>query len=253
MATRTVSYGKCFLCGETFAKNAINRHLQKCVPAHETGRGEPVRLFRLQVEGYYSPQYWMHLEIPATATLADLDDFLRDVWLECCGHLSAFTIGNTRYKLDAEMVDAMWGELFPSRYTTRDMDVSLEEALSVGQTFTYEYDFGTTTTLRLKVVGEREGPWPKGGVLVLARNYAPVFTCTECGEPARWVYTWSGEYETYCDKHAREHEDWENGFLPIVNSPRVGECAYTGPTRRSLKFEETMPEKAGESAGSSGA
>src|SRR5260370_19281758 len=39
----------------------------------------------------------MHLELPANATLADLDDFLRDTWLECCGHLSEFTIKDVSY------------------------------------------------------------------------------------------------------------------------------------------------------------
>lgn len=243
MAKRFVSYGKCFLCGETFAKNAIGRHLQKCIPAQEAAKGKPVRLFHLQVEGYYSPQYWMYLEIPATATLADLDDFLRAIWLECCGHLSAFTIGNARYELDTGMVDAMWKDIFGPSAPARTMNVRLENALSVGQTFIHEYDFGTPTTLKLKVVGEREGPRPRGGVRVLARNYAPVFACVECGQPARWVDVFSGEYETYCDEHAQEHEDWEDGFLPLVNSPRAGVCGYTGPEDESLMFEETMPEK----------
>ena len=35
--------------------------------------------------------------MPADATLADLDRFLRDIWLECCGHMSQFTIGKARY------------------------------------------------------------------------------------------------------------------------------------------------------------
>jgi len=28
-----------------------------------------------------------------SATLTKLDDYLRAIWLECCGHLSKFTIG----------------------------------------------------------------------------------------------------------------------------------------------------------------
>jgi hypothetical protein len=30
--------------------------------------------------------YWMHLEVAAGTTLTILDRFLRDTWLECCGH-----------------------------------------------------------------------------------------------------------------------------------------------------------------------
>ncbi len=29
--------------------------------------------------------------------------------------------------------------------------------------------------------------------------------------------------------------------MPIVNSPRTGECGYTGPYDESLEFEETLP------------
>ncbi|KIX84813.1 IS1096 element passenger TnpR family protein [Thermus filiformis] len=241
--SRVPSYGKCFLCGGTFAKNVIGRHLKKCAPAHDPGKGKPVRLFHLAVEGRHAPDYWMHLEMPASATLAHLDDFLRAVWLECCGHLSVFIIGGVAYELDTGMVDAMWKHIFGSPYSTRSMDIKLQQVLSVGETFTYEYDFGTTTELKLKVAGERQGARPAKGVRVLARNYAPVIPCVRCGRPAHWVHVW-GDYETYCGAHAQEEEDWEEGFLPLVNSPRVGMCAYTGPDAEELRFEETAPEKA---------
>ncbi|MCX7681984.1 MAG: hypothetical protein N2508_08505 [Anaerolineae bacterium] len=200
-----------------------------------------MRLLHLRVEGHYSPEYWLHLEMPAAAVLADLDDFLRAVWLECCGHLSAFTIGKVRYELDTGMVDGMWVDFFGSPYPTRTMDAQLQEVLSVGQTFVHEYDFGTTTVLKLKVVGEREGAPPPGGVRLLARNYAPALSCVQCGKPARWLYVWGGEYEPYCTTHARAHQEWEGGFLPLVNSPRTGECGYTGPADKKLKFEEIRP------------
>jgi len=58
---------------------------------------EKTKLFHLVVEGRDLPMYWMHLEMPADATLAELDDFLRGMWLECCDHLSAFRIGKVSY------------------------------------------------------------------------------------------------------------------------------------------------------------
>lgn len=240
--SRTVSYGKCFLCGRTFAKNTIGRHLKQCAPAHDQGRGQTVRLFHIFAEGRYAPAYWMHLEMPSAATLADLDDFLRAVWLECCDHLSAFTIDGISYELDTGMVDGMWKGFFGPARRTRHMNIKLYSVLSVGKTFSYEYDFGTTTELKLKVVGERQGSRPAKGVHVLARNYAPTFTCVECGQPARWIYTW-GEYKAYCNAHAKEHKDWEDGFLPVVNSPRAGDCGYIGPSDESLRFEEATPQQ----------
>jgi len=44
----------------------------------------------------------MHIEMPVSGTLYDLDSFLRAVWLECCGHLSAFRIGKVSYSSQEE-------------------------------------------------------------------------------------------------------------------------------------------------------
>jgi hypothetical protein len=252
MSKRMISYGKCFLCGQSFAKNAITRHLRTCSVKQEaiakevqTQQGKPVRLFHLQAEGRYVSEYWLHFEMPASATLADLDDFLRAIWLECCGHLSAFTVGNTRYEKHTDMVDAMWKEFFSPFVPTRSMSIKLGNVLQVGEEFMHEYDFGTTTELKLKVVAEREGTRPKGGVRLLARNYAPDYRCAKCQQPAQWIYTFEYPLQLYCETHARKHEAWEEGFLPLVNSPRTGECGYTGPEDEALKFEERRPISAG--------
>lgn len=102
---KTVSTGICRFCQGEFAKNKMTQHLKSCkarLTAENEQTGEKQRLFHLLVEGTYRPSYWMHLEVPAAATLADLDDFLRDTWLECCGHLSEFEIGDASYSSEAE-------------------------------------------------------------------------------------------------------------------------------------------------------
>ncbi|MFN3742759.1 MAG: hypothetical protein ACK4VW_08830 [Anaerolineales bacterium] len=239
MSPRIISYGKCFLCGKKIAKNVATRHLAKCLPLHEEASEKVVRLFHLRAEGAYAPIYWLDFEILATATLLDLDDFLRAIWLECCGHLSAFTIKNVRYELDTGMVDAMWKGFFGPYRPVRSMDSKLYQVLAPGDVFKHEYDFGTTTELKLKVIGERQGPLPKRSIRILARNYAPLIRCTECEQPAKWLST---SYQPYCEEHAQKHEEWmEGSFLPLVNSPRTGDCAYTGPENKSLRFEETVP------------
>lgn len=43
----------------------------------------------------------MQVAVPMTAPLRKLDHFLRHIWLECCGHLSAFDIGCNRYASEA--------------------------------------------------------------------------------------------------------------------------------------------------------
>lgn len=225
--TKWVSKGKCNLCGEEFAKAGMTRHITACRKTHTLekleGRGKPrdATLYHLVAEG--GPAYWLHLEVPSDATLKDLDRFLRDIWVECCGHLSAFTINGARYDVDASMARE-WGE------DARGMNVALARVLQPGSKFNYEYDFGTTTELALKVVAEREGDARGKGIQILARNDPPPIMCSECGQPATQVCSdciWSGG-GWVCDECVPAHPCGEEMLLPVVNSPRVGMCGYTG-------------------------
>lgn len=200
--------GICSLCGHSAAKPQMSRHLVACVPRHDT-RGPKERLLQLRVEAGGDPAYWLYLEARSNATLEQLDALLREVWLECCGHMSAFRLGRT----DLEMGSRI-GATFRSK----------------GAAFEYEYDFGSTTELKGRVVAVREGSIGRGSVRVLARNAPLVWKCANCDAPATVVCPFCGEPDaTFCRLHGRQHACAEEGeFLPIVNSPRMGVCGYTG-------------------------
>jgi hypothetical protein len=110
------------------------------------------------------------------------------------------------------------------------MDVTLEDVCAPGMTCTYAYDFGTTTELTLRVVGERLGPRQRQAVQVLARNTPPVVTCVACGTAATQVCTQCiyNDEGWLCDACAPAHACGAGLCLPVVNSPRVGRCGYTG-------------------------
>ncbi len=97
----------------------------------------------------YKP-FWLHLEAKSTATLSDLDHFLRRIWLECCEHLSEFTINSVRYSA-SDMEDDFWG------IESKSMNVPLKTVFGVKDKFEYEYDFGSTTNLEGQVFAERQG------------------------------------------------------------------------------------------------
>lgn len=227
---RQTSTGQCAFCGGTFGKAAISRHLRACKQrtalAQATISGRQPKhgqIYHLQVEGRHDPEYWLHLEVPGKATLADLDQFLRDIWLECCGHLSAFTIDGVSY---SSSPDNGWSFGPPER----SMRVSLSKVLRPDLTFAYEYDFGSTTHLKLRVVGEREGTAKEKTVEIMARNSPPEILCVRCEKPATQICTeclWSGG-GWLCDQCLQEHECGDEMALPVVNSPRVGVCGYTG-------------------------
>ncbi len=221
------SVGKCNLCGDIFSKIAIGRHLQSClktnVPANK--KVQPTKALHIAVEGRYLPEYWLHLEISTEVLLEDLDEFLRDIWLECCGHLSAFTINGKRY-------DKFEDDFGMGLDKTETMDVKVGKVFSKGAKIDYEYDFGTTTELRVKVFKEQESYLSKrDAIRILARNDEPARPCYYCSAPAKEVCS----YCTYdrnawvCKKCKRKHEHYdENPFLPVLNSPRTGECGYVG-------------------------
>jgi hypothetical protein len=168
--------------------------------------------------------YWMHLEVPTNATLATLDQFLRDTWLECCGHLSVFRIGGFNFYVDAEMDAYWWGK------RRKNMQVKLEEVLSSGQTCSYEYDFGSTTELLVKVISGYEVEMERKAIQILARNSLPIIPCDECRAPATSLCT-QCIYENkgcLCDVCAKDHKCGEEMLLPLVNSPRAGVCGCTG-------------------------
>jgi hypothetical protein len=239
--TGPISTGTCNLCGKDFAKSTIIRHLKKCLQeraATPTG-GKTQKTFWINVWGTYLPDYWLQLEMPASAKLADLDQFLRDIWLECCGHLSAFTIGGTRYELDTGMADAMWKDFFGPSMPTKSMSTRLYTILKPGLKFDHEYDFGTTTELSLKVVAEQTKTGQSKEIRVLARNNPPDIRCAKCGKPATRVCSqciYEGSKAWLCEQHAEKHKCGEDMFLPVVNSPRVGQCGYTGGAALEAEF-----------------
>ncbi len=171
---RQTSKGICTFCHGEFSKSAMTRHLETCeqraiteAKAGSRQQAQQTRKLHLVVEGRDLPMYWMHLEVTASTTLTTLDRFLRATWLECCGHLSAFEIEGVRYAIDAGMDDD-WdmGE--------KSMRVRLDKVLSPGQTCSYEYDYGTTIELKLRVISERQVAAKGNAIQVFARNIPPV-------------------------------------------------------------------------------
>jgi len=210
--------GKCNLCGELVGKASMTRHLRACRQAEASAERPPAPSFHLAIEGRAANAYWMHVAVPLTSPLSELDDFLRHTWVECCGHLSAFKIGSKRYAsqpMDEEM----------------SMRARLSQLLEVGMKFFYEYDYGSPTTLVLKAVALREQGLPKGAVQLLARNEAPQVSCQRCSiQPATQICTecaWKGE-GWLCQACAVAHDCGDEMCLPVVNSPRAGVCGYTG-------------------------
>jgi hypothetical protein len=209
----------------------MTRHLQACearkaamqaplVKEGSRARPRTTKIFHIKVQATYLPEYWLHLEVPGDERLQTLDQFLRDIWLECCGHLSQFIIEDVYYQSGPYYDD------------DRSMNVAVQRALKPGMHFEHEYDFGSTTYLSLEVIGERTGKAQGLAIGIMARNDPlPEWVCDVCGQPATQFCAECidyGEQGVFCDAHAEEHECGEEMMRPVVNSPRMGVCGYTG-------------------------
>ena len=227
--------GRCGYCGREMTCTGLGRHLRSCAERRKATEqadgtaGPNERLHHLQVRDSYGLGYWLHLEMNGSATLFDLDYYLRRIWLECCGHMSAFDIRRVRY---VESPEESFGF-----YDCESLDAEANEVFEPGLAFTHEYDFGTTTELSLRVADQRSGkPTTDHDVALMARNDPLRVPCEICGEPARAIClqccyqsykAWAGHV---CDDHVAAHAEHDDyGKMPIFNSPRSGVCGYDGP------------------------
>jgi hypothetical protein len=236
---RQQSQGTCYLCKGTFAKAAMTRHLAKCLVANgdadaaRTGKAKTGKLIHVLVEGKHAPQYWLHLEMPATTKLQTLDGVLRDIWLECCGHLSAFKFeGKKKRPRIRSLADLLAAGADDWRDPDEvDMNKRVGDVFEKGAQLSYDYDFGSTTSLTLKGVGEREGLVVKpNDVHVLARNDQPDIPCGLCHKAPAAVIDMENAYDKsgWLCAACAEEEGLHEMTLPVVNSPRTGVCGYTG-------------------------
>ncbi|HSG42814.1 MAG TPA: hypothetical protein VLA72_06640, partial [Anaerolineales bacterium] len=172
MARTAQSRGKCQYCGEETAKSGMSRHLAKCekraeaVQAANAGRQPEETLWHVRVQDAHDKDFWLDLEMRGAATLEKLDAYLRAIWLECCGHLSQFTVGG-------------WQGYEVGKVRKADNVFTTEPDLL------HLYDFGTTSETKIHVAGSRKGKaTTKHPIALMSRNNVPTMECKECGKPA---------------------------------------------------------------------
>ena len=116
-----------------------------------------------------------------------------------------------------------------------DVEQPVGNVFHTGQVLLYEYDFGSTTRLEIKVLGE----YPlnlKDDIVLMSRNEALHILCDNCGKkPAvqLCIIHYADEPKFFCTacgkKHAKTCPDFEDySAFPVVNSPRMGVCGYMG-------------------------
>jgi len=229
----TVPKSVCLVCKSEFTEKGMGRHLSACLKKNATqGKQSLTKKYCfLSVRDAYNRDYFLFLLVSQNATLEDLDDYLRKIWLECCGHMSSFSYGRWQEELH--------------------MTTPIREVCGQGGTLIYMYDFGSTTELHVKFFREVASSLDIGSdIILLSRNAEPVIPCDVCGKyPAAHICTecqWNGDSGWLCEKCAKTHECGDESFLPVVNSPRAGVCAYTGEEEKERPIPESLKKLASE-------
>ncbi|UCF90691.1 MAG: hypothetical protein JSW39_20745 [Desulfobacterales bacterium] len=206
---------KCLMCEGEFTKQGLTRHIKSCLTARlsDKSRAKSKQFYYFNVSDLFNSNYFLHLLIAEDATLEYFDAFLRNIWLECCGHLSAFS----HQRFGDEI----------------SMKRKIKEVFAPDTKLMYQYDFGSTTELSVKNIAIFDGTIEGGKkISLLARNAQPQFPCDECRQkPAVQICTecqWD-DRGWLCEDCAQNHACGDEMFLPVVNSPRTGVCGYAGP------------------------
>lgn len=218
------SVGVCCYCNKQYTKSGMSRHLQSHLGKMDAIEGQLSYLLKVEVcKKYEYYPYFLYLQVSSRTNMGNIDDYLRDIWLECCGHMSSFR-ETTPYRgfLNSYPEDI-------------DLSLSCSKVFEPKQKLEYTYDFGSSTCLDITVIAEY--PFQtKERIKLLSRNEPLQILCDACDKnPASWVCIAHGweEDSLFCEKCAKKHEkeceDFEDySARPVVNSPRFGVCGYEG-------------------------
>ena len=214
--------GECRICGGKYTARGMMAHLKK----HAMRYGKDTNHFIIRIDSGPKEPFWMYVQVSTEATFGVLDKFLRAVWLECCGHLSEFTVDGR----------------------SAGIRKRLSALLSEGASFSYQYDMGDTTDLRLTIIGRTARIMPmrgwfsedayyppdpvmgEGKVYIMALHDKVRYNCEKCGNEAshvcsQCIYEGTG---ALCKVCAPDHECGDDMLLPTAQSPRVGTCGFDG-------------------------
>ena len=137
-ATATDVAGLCFLCREELPSNDSRIHAHDCMETlvSEAAPDDDIMLISAWCE---ERPHWLELAVRPTATLGDLDRFLRRVWLDCCDHQSRFIV-RKQLDLAGKPTAVDWQmENILVRADERYIREPMEDILDHGTEFDYQY------------------------------------------------------------------------------------------------------------------
>ena len=209
MPRKKATRGNCVYCGKEYTRWGMTQPICKRAAVRastfETDAKRPGRaqeICHLLVEDAWYSNYWLHLEISGRATAGPVRmNICGSSGWSGCSHLSQFLINGIYYEREPEEEWSI-GE-------TKSTNAQIGSVLRPGTIAEYEYDFGTTTELKISAQTVRSGKWSGKPIRLMARNHPPETRCMVCGQQAEWICSeclWEGEDCFLCVHHLDKHE-----------------------------------------------
>lgn len=182
MSKKISTTGKCIFCQKVFSKASLMRHLNTHL-AQKATAGRPGKSFHIKIETnprWGSSPYFLALWVDGNATLQKTDTLLRQIWLECCGHMSAFRLPRNKRPGMANLIANLAAGKKIVGMALDDGEIGMnrkaKDIFHKDLILEYEYDFGSTTVLQLTVAEEFNVAADKPLVL-LSRNEPLAILC----------------------------------------------------------------------------
>ena len=219
--------GTCKICNKKIKDDQYPTYLYECIDvANAVDNIDESDFYLLHIQDADVEKYWMFVGCVGSSTLADLDSFLGEKWLECCDHLSEFKINNRKIGM---------------KQTIEQMHLKTCNKKGAIIPIQYDYDFGSTTTLFISIMPKHKKCIFEDDIFVLMENDPITFRCTECRKKATKIC--DSCINKVCDNCSQEHECSNIDYVDevtmhdIYNSPRLGKCGYFGPIDENLIFQ----------------
>ena len=155
----------------------------------------------LLIEGKYNPEYWIVIKAKADIPMKKIDKFIKDIWVECCGHMSSFSDGHSKVGM------------------TRKLDQVFEKGYKID----YIYDYGSSTDISLSLLEEVEDADDKD-IQIFLRNKAIDYQCSYCDNKAEAICPFCTDPDdgllcgACIENHKCIQDEGEDILLPLVNS-----------------------------------
>lgn len=204
--------GKCEICLEEINVEHLTKHIKKCLKG---SKGETENILLRICTWHYGEMYWLFLLMPNNTKLITIDKYLREIWLECCNHMSEFEFNKVVYD--------------KKKMSTKIKDVAIIGKLNKSS---YTYDFGSTTLLCIDAISLYKSENDK--IKLICRNSQFIMPCenAKCNNQATELCKMCDNMFCYKCINKVIHKkvcnyDKDCDIMPILNSPRFGVCGYT--------------------------